>query len=86
MGSRVSDTGCARSGARRLIPPRKYRHLRAYGGTRMAAGIVLTGLGVATLSFGGNDAKTYGWTAFWLLLGGADVALGHGQMMIARSA
>jgi hypothetical protein len=85
MDARVPDTARARTGARRLIPPWEYRHLRAYGGTRIAAGILLGGLGVVTLSVGGDDAKTYGWTAFWLLLGVADVAFGRWEMTIARS-
>jgi hypothetical protein len=30
---------------------------------RSASGVVLSGLGVVTLSFGGSDRKTYGWAA-----------------------
>ena len=68
---------------RRLIPRWEYRHLRACGGARIAAGTVLGGLGVVTLSFGGNDAKTYGWTAFWLVLGVLNFAFGYWEMTIA---
>jgi hypothetical protein len=31
--------------------------------------IVLTGLGTATLSFGGNDRKTYGWAPLFGCVG-----------------
>jgi hypothetical protein len=51
-----------RSGMRRLIAPWEYRHLRPWAGFRFACGIALVGLGAVTLSFGGNDWKTYGWT------------------------
>jgi hypothetical protein len=47
---------------RRLIAPWEYRHLRPWAGSRFACGIALVGLGAVTLSFGGNDWKTYGWT------------------------
>jgi len=78
------DVAPSRTGMRRLIPRWEYRHLRACGGTRVAAGLLLGGLGVVTLSFGGSDTKTYGWTAFWLLLGGLDFAFGYWEMTIAR--
>jgi hypothetical protein len=84
MGVPNPGTAPSRTGMRRLIPPWEYRHLRVCGGTRTAAGILQAGLGVVTLSFGGNDAKTYGWSAFWLLLGVLNVAFGHWEMTIAR--
>ena len=74
-----------RSGMQRLIPPWEYRHLRAWAGARIAGGTVLAGLGVVTLSFGGNDSKTYGWTAFWLVLAALAFAAGYWEMTIARS-
>jgi hypothetical protein len=50
---------------------------------RIASAIVLTGLGVVTLSFGGNDRKTYGW-AIWFLGGAAaNVAYGYWELSIA---
>jgi hypothetical protein len=52
----------------------------------MAGGVVLSGLGVVTLSFGGRDRKTYGWTAFWLVLGALHLAFGSWEMTIAGSA
>lgn len=73
----------SRTGMRRLIPRWEYRHLRACGGVRIAAGTVLGGLGAVTLAFGGNDAKTYRWTAFWLLLGVLDFAFGYWELSIA---
>lgn len=84
MGPPDPDRDPARTGTRRLIPPWEYRHLRVCGGTRIATGILQGCLGVATLSFGGKDAKTYGWTAFWLLLGVLNVAFGHWERTIAR--
>ena len=38
------------------------RHLRGFARLRIAGAVVAAGLGVVTLSFGGNDWKTYGWT------------------------
>ena len=74
-----------RSGARRIISPWEYRHLRGWAGVRMASGIVLTGLGVVTLSFGGNDRKTYGWTMVWLALAAAQFSFAYWELTIARS-
>lgn len=69
-------TSPPRSGLRLIISPVEYRHLRALGRVRIASAIVLTGLGVVTLSFGGQDRKTYGW-AIWFL-GGAAANLAYG--------
>ena len=50
---------------------------------RIASAIVLTGLGVVTLFFGGNDRKTYGW-AIWFLGGAAaNGAYGYWELSIA---
>jgi hypothetical protein len=76
----------ARSGMRRLISPWEYRHLRFWAGVRMGAGIVLVGLGVVTLCFGGNDRKTYGWTMAFLAMAAANVAFASWELTIARSA
>jgi hypothetical protein len=54
-------------------------NLRAWAGVRMAGGLVLVGLGVVTLSFGGNDRKTYGWTMAFLVAAAAESA---GRMWI----
>jgi hypothetical protein len=64
-GLRGWRTAAPRSGVRLVISPWEYHHLRAWAGVRVASGVVLVGLGAVTLSFGGNDGKTYGWaTAF----------------------
>ncbi len=77
-------TSPPRSGLRLIISPVEYRHLRAWGRVRIASAVVLTGLGVVTLSFGGNDRKTYGW-AIWFLGGAAaNVAYGSWERSIAR--
>jgi hypothetical protein len=75
-----------RSGVRRIIPPCEYRHLRAWAGVRIASGIVLAGLGAVTLSFGGNDWKTYGWTMVFLALAAAQFSFAHWELTIAESA
>jgi hypothetical protein len=75
-----------RSGLRLLISPWEYRHLRAFAGVRIAAAITLAGLGVVTLSFGGSDAKTYGWATVFLAAGAAHWAFAYWELSIARSA
>jgi hypothetical protein len=45
---------------RLIISPLEYRHLRGSARVRIGGGIVLAGLGVVTLAYGGNDRKTYG--------------------------
>jgi hypothetical protein len=52
---------------------------------RIASGIVLAGLGVVTLSFGGSDWKTYGWTMAFLAAAAADLAFAYWKLSIARS-
>jgi hypothetical protein len=75
-----------RSGMRRIISPWEYRHLGAWAGVRIAGGIVLTGLGAVTLSFGGNDGKTYGWAMVFLALAAAQFSFAYWELTIARSA
>jgi hypothetical protein len=41
---------------------------------------------VVTLSFGGNDWKTYGWTMAFLAAGAASLAFAYWELSIARSA
>ena len=74
-----------RSGMRRIISPWEYRHLRAWAGARIASGTVLAGLGVVTLSFGGNDLKTYGWAAAFLAAAAVSLSFAHWYLTIARS-
>jgi len=74
-----------RSGVQRIISPWEYRHLRASARVRIASGIALTGLGAVTVSFGGNDWKTYGWTMVFLALAAAQFSFAHWELTIARS-
>jgi len=74
-----------RSGLQRIISPWEYRHLRAWAGVRIGSGIVLVGLGAVTLSFGGNDVKTYGWTIAFLALAAAQFSFADWELAIARS-
>lgn len=74
-----------RAGLQRVISPWEYRHLRAGAGVRIASGIALAGLGVITLSFGGNDSKTYGWAAAFLAAAAADFSFANWELTIARS-
>jgi len=60
-------TSPPRSGMRLIISPFEYRHLRGSARVRIAGGIVLAGLGVVTLAYGGNDARrTGGRRRSWL--------------------
>jgi hypothetical protein len=70
-----------RSGLRRLIAPWEYRHLRAFGVTRIAGGSVGAAAGVVCLSYG-----AYGWAAFFLVLAALNVAGGCWYLTIVRSA
>lgn len=71
---------------RLIIAPWEYRHLRAWARVRIAGGIVLVALGLVTLSFGGSDWKTYGWTIGFLAAAAANLALPCWLLHIARSA
>ena len=66
-----------------LIRSWEYRRLRFWAGVRIAAGTVSVGLGVVTLTFGGNDWKTYGWTLAFLAAGAANLAFGYWLINIA---
>lgn len=74
-----------RSGMQRIISPWEYRHLRGWATVRMASGIVVAGLGAVTLSFGGNDRKTYGWAIAFLALAAAQFSFASWELAIARS-
>lgn len=78
-------TSPPRSGLRLIIAPWEYRHLRALAGVRIASGAVLVGLGLVTVSFGGNDWKTYGWAMAFLLAAAAHLAFAYWELNIARS-
>jgi hypothetical protein len=70
-----------RSGLRRLIAPWEYRHLHAFGVTRIAGGSVAAAAGVVCLSYG-----VYGWAAFFLVLAALNLAGGYWYLTIVRSA
>ncbi len=70
-----------RPGMQRLIIPWEYRHLRVFGVTRLAGGIVATGIGAFILSYG-----AYGWAALFLVIGALNLAAGYWLLTIARSA
>ncbi len=69
-----------RPGWQRLINPWEYRHLRAFGITRVAGGSVATAAGVVCLAYG-----VYGWAAFFLAIGALNLAGGYWYITIARS-
>ena len=70
-----------RPGMQRLINPWEYRHLRAFGVTRIAGGFVAAAAGVVCLSY-----AAYGWAAFFLGVGVLNLAGGCWYITIARSA
>lgn len=74
-----------RTGMRLMISPWEYRHLRVWARVRIVSGVVLAALGVVTLSFGGNDWKTYGWTMVFLALAAVSWAFAGWYLSIARS-
>jgi hypothetical protein len=75
-----------RSGMQRIIVPWEYRHLRFWARVRIGSAIALVGLGAVTLSFGGNNWPTYGWTAFWLVTAAIQLSVALWFLAIARSA
>ena len=70
-----------RPGLQRLINPIEYRHLRAFGITRIAGGSVAAAAGVICLSY---DA--YAWAAFFLVIGTLNLAGGYWYLTVDRSA
>jgi hypothetical protein len=69
-----------RSGMRRLIAPWEYRHVRAFGVTRIAGGSVAVAVGVVCLSY-----AAYGWAAFFLVIAALNLSAGYWELTIARS-
>jgi hypothetical protein len=69
-----------RSGMQRLINPLVYRHLRGFGVTHIAGGSVAAAAGVICLAYG-----VYGWAAFFLVIGGLNLAGGYWYLTIDRS-
>ena len=74
-----------RSGMQRIIAPWEYRHLRAFARVRIAAGIVLVGLGAVTLSEGSYSTKAIGWATLFLAAA-ASFSFAAWELAIARSA
>jgi hypothetical protein len=70
----------------RIIWPWEYRHLRGFARVRIAAGIVLVGLGAVTLVGGSFTTVAIGWTAFWLVLAALQFLVAFWELAIARSA
>jgi hypothetical protein len=75
-----------RPGLQRLIYPWEYRHLRAFAGVRIAAGIVLAGLGAVTLFGGSFTAKAAGFAALFLVAAAGSFWFAAWELAIARSA
>jgi len=69
-----------RSGMQRLIAPYEYRHLRAFGVTRVAGGCVAAAAGIVCLSY-----SAYGWAAFFLVIAALNLSGGSWYLTIARS-
>jgi hypothetical protein len=86
MNDHTADAMALRTGARRLIPRWEFGHLRELAYARIGGALVLTTCGLTTLAFGGSDAKTYGWAAFFLLLAALNLAGGIWELRIHRSA
>lgn len=69
-----------RSGLHRLISPLEYRHLRAFGVTRVFGGSVAAAAGAICLSY-----RVYGWAAFFLTIGALNLGGGCWFLTIDRS-
>lgn len=70
-----------RPGLQLLINPWEYRHLRAFGITRIAGGSVAAGAGLICLSYG-----VYGWAGFFLAIAALNLGGGCWYLTIDRSA
>jgi hypothetical protein len=78
-------TSPPRAGMRLMISRWEYRHLRAWAHVRIASGVLLVGLAVVILSFGGNDWKTYAGTMAFVAAAAANFAFAYWELSIARS-
>jgi len=70
-----------RPGLQRLINPWEYRHLRFSGVTHVFGGSVAGAAGVICLGY-----RVYGWAAFFLVIGAANLGGGYWYITIDRSA
>lgn len=68
-----------RTGMQRLVAPPEYRHLRAFGITRIVAGIAAAAAGIVCLSY-----AAYGWAAFFLAVAVLNLAAGSWELTVAR--
>ncbi len=75
-----------RSGMQRVIAPWEYRHLRRFARVRIAAGIVLAGLGAVTLVGGSFTTEAIGWAMLFLAAAAGSFAWAAWDLAIARSA
>ncbi len=75
-----------RSGMQRIIAPWEYRRLRGFAPVRIAAGIVLAGLGAVTLVGGSFTAEAVGFGILFLAAAAASFAWAAWELAIARSA
>lgn len=67
-----------RRGMERLLAPCEYRHLRAFGVTRMVGGGVAAAAGVICLL-----QSVYGWAAFFLAVGTLNLLVGCWELIVA---
>jgi hypothetical protein len=79
-------TSPPRSGMQRMIIPWEYRHLRGFARVRIAAGIVLVGLGAVTLVGGSFTTEAIGWAALFVAAAAGSFAWAAWDLAIARSA
>ncbi len=70
-----------RPGMQRFINPWEYRHLRAFGVTRIFGGSVAAAAGVICFAYG-----VYGWAAFFLVVGALNLGGGYWYLTVDRSA
>jgi hypothetical protein len=70
-----------RTGLQRLISPWEYRHLRVFGGMRIAGASVGAFAGFICLGYG-----VYGWAAFFLAIAAGNLAGGCWYLSIDTSA
>ncbi len=63
-----------------MINPWVYRHLRAFGVTRIVGGFVAVAAGVVCLSY-----AAYGWAVFFLIVGVLNFAGGYWYITVARA-
>jgi hypothetical protein len=70
-----------RPGMQRSINPWEYRHLRAFGVTRIFGGSAAAAAGVICLAYG-----VHGWAAFFLVIGALNLGGGYWYLTVDRSA